>query len=375
MAFQITLSTAATKTAYQRFGDAYIAALSQAVPGLNMEQCQAILSDVIGTVGRKAPKEKKASKAKKSPKSASPSKRDLKKVELIGELKSYGAFAGEIPAVADVSITDIRKQIAEAKKAKKADEKAKKAAKSPKKAKKSPKKAVPSKRDLKKAELAAEIAAKGGSLEKDATEYKIPELRQMLKALTPKKAKKAAAPKKVTPSKRDAKKVELAKEITAKGGSLEKNATEYSITELRNILKSVTPKKKKGRKAKKAAAAEADHESLLATLADSLKAAESKEETKVATKPKVTTQWLDGECTIASVTQFTGGANGEVVATTLHTAETVSTDTAEVNDADKIEFDSSDEEEEEELDEESELSDASSEESDDEALLSDSDEE
>ena len=46
-------------------------------------------------------------------------KRDLKKVELIGELKSYGAFAGDIPAVADVSITDIRKQISEAKKAKK----------------------------------------------------------------------------------------------------------------------------------------------------------------------------------------------------------------------------------------------------------------
>ena len=372
MAFQITLSTAATKTAYQRFGDAYIAALSQAVPGLNMEQCQAILSDVIGTVGRKAPKEKKAAKAKKSPKSASPSKRDLKKVELIGELKSYGAFAGEIPAVADVSITDIRKQIAEAKKAKKADEKAKKAAKSPKNAKKSPKKAEPSKRDLKKAELAAEIAAKGGSLEKDATEYKIPELRQMLKALTPKKAKKAAAPKKVTPSKRDAKKAELAAEIAAKGGSLEKDATDYSITELRNILKSVTPKKKKGRKAKKAAAAEADHESLLATLADSLKAAESKEETKVA--PKVTTQWVDGECAIASVTQFTGGANGEVVATTLHTAETVATDTAEVNDADKIEFDSSDEEDDE-LDIESELSDASSGEEDDEMDLSDSDDE
>ena len=172
MAFQITLSTAATKTAYQRFGDAYIVALSQAVPGLNMEQCQAILSDVIGTVGRKAPKEKKAAKAKKSPKSASPSKRDLKKVELIGELKSYGAFAGDIPAVADVSITDIRKQISEAKKAKKADEKAKKVAKSPKKAKKakSPKKAEPSKRELKKAELAAEISAKGGSVEKDAAE-------------------------------------------------------------------------------------------------------------------------------------------------------------------------------------------------------------
>ena len=55
MAFCITLSTAATKTAYQRFGDAYISALSQAVPGLNMEQCQAILSDVIGTVGQADP--------------------------------------------------------------------------------------------------------------------------------------------------------------------------------------------------------------------------------------------------------------------------------------------------------------------------------
>lgn len=372
MAFQITLSTAATKTAYQRFGDAYIAALSQAVPGLNMEQCQAILTDVIDTVGRKAPKEKKATNAKKSPKSTSPSKRDLKKVELIGELKSYGAFAGEIPAVADVSITDIRKQITDAKKAKKADEKAKKAAKSPKKEKKakSPKKAVPSKRDLKKAELAAEIAAKGGSLEKEVSEYKIPELRQMLKALTPKKAKKAPAPKKVTPSKRDAKKAELAAEIAAKGGSLEKDVTEYSITELRNILKSVTPKKKKGRKAKKAAAAEADHESLLATLADSLKAAESKEETTDASN--VTTQWVEPECTIASVTQFTGGSNGEVVATTLHSTEHAAAP-AEVNAADKIEFDSSDEEEE--LDEESELSELSSDEDDDEAVLSDSDEE
>ena len=62
MAYCITLSTAATKTAYQRFGDAYISALSQAVPGLNVEQCQAILSDVVATVGRKAPKEKKACK-------------------------------------------------------------------------------------------------------------------------------------------------------------------------------------------------------------------------------------------------------------------------------------------------------------------------
>ena len=41
-------------------------------------------------------------------------------VELIGELKSYGAFAGEIPSPADVTVTALRKQITEAKKAKKA---------------------------------------------------------------------------------------------------------------------------------------------------------------------------------------------------------------------------------------------------------------
>ena len=105
MAFSITLSTAAAKSAYQRFGDAFITALTQAMPGLDMAQCQSILSDVVGTVGRKAPKEKKAPKSNKSPKVASPSKRDLKKVELIGELKSYGAFAGEIPDVASATIT------------------------------------------------------------------------------------------------------------------------------------------------------------------------------------------------------------------------------------------------------------------------------
>ena len=362
MAFQITLSTAATKTAYQRFGDAYISALSQAVPGLNMEQCQAILSDVIGTVGRKAPKEKKAPKAKKAAKAASPTKRDLKKVELIGELKSYGAFAGEIPAPADVTVTDLRKKITEAKKAKKADEKAKKAAKSPKKAK-SP--AGPSKRDLKKAELAAEIAAKGGSLEKDVKEYKIPELRKMLKALTPKKAKKAK--KDATPTKRDLKKAEIAAEITAKGGNLEKPVTEYSVTELRAILKSVTPKKKKGRKTKKDTAAEADHEALLATLANSLKAAESKEAAP-ASKPKVTTQWVEPACSIASITTFHGGSNGEVVATTVKPSSTSAAAPA-AEEKKKVELESSDDDlssDEEIVELESDLSDSEEDESDDE---------
>lgn len=293
MAFSITLSTAATKSAYQRFGDAFITALTQAVPELDMAQCQSILSDVIGTVGRKAPKEKKAPKAKKSPKASSPSKRDLKKVELIGELKSYGEFAGEIPDVASVTIGAIRKQITAAKKAQKA---AAKAAKVAKEAKKSPKKA--------------------------------------------KKAKKAkAAP---GPSKRDLKKAELLEELTTLGGSLEEGKTlaDYSVTDLRKMIKEVTPKKKKGRKAKKKAA-EADHEALLATLASSLKAAENEPAAAAATpaeKPKVTHEWVEPACTIASVTTFTGGANGEVIATKM---------TPKEEPVEEVQFDSSSDEEEE----------------------------
>ena len=314
MAFSITLSTAATKSAYQRFGDAYITALTQAVPELDMAQCQSILSDVIGTVGRKAPKEKKAPKAKKSPKAASPSKRDLKKVELIGELKSYGEFAGEIPDVASVTIGAIRKQITAAKKAQKA---AAKAAKAAKEAKKSPNKKA-------------------------------------------KKAKKAkAAP---GPSKRDLKKAELLTELTTLGGSLEEGKTlaDYSVTDLRKMIKEVTPKKKKGRKAKKKAA-EADHEALLATLASSLKAAENEPAAAAAPaeKPKVTQEWVEPACTIASVTTFTGGANGEVIATKM----TPNAAAAPAVEEEKVEFDSSsDEEEESEL----ELSSDSDSDSDDE---------
>jgi len=303
MSFSITLSTAATKSAYQRFGDAFINALTQAVPELDMAQCQSILNDVIGTVGRKAPKEKKAPKAKKSPTAASPSKRDLKKVELIGELKSYAEFAGEIPDVASVTIGAIRKQIVSAKKAQKA---AAKAAKATKEAKKSPKKA--------------------------------------------KKAKKANASP--GPSKRDLKKAELLAELTTLGGSLEEGKTlaDYSVTDLRKIIKEVTPKKKKGRKAKKKTA-EADHEALLATLASSLKAAENEPAAAaaVAEKPEVTHEWVEPACTIASVTTFTGGANDEVLTTKV---------TPKVEEAvkEEVQFDSSSDEEEEselELDSES----------------------
>ena len=300
MSFQITLSTAATKSAYQRFGDAFIHSLTQQFPELDMSQCQAILGEVISTVGRKAPKEKKVPKTK-APKTPSPTKRDLKKVELIGELKSYGQHAGEIPAISDVSVTDLRKQINTAKKALKDEQKSKV---SPKKTKatKSPKNASPSKRDLKKAELAAEITSKGGSLDKAVTEYSIPELRKTLKSLQPKKVKVTKASVAHEPTKRDFKKIELVNEIKALGGKVpEKPMSEFTVTELRAILKSVTPKKKKGRKVKKSAAAEADHEALLATLASSLKMAEDQTNTKVAEVAEDTTEVAEVAAEVATV--------------------------------------------------------------------------
>ena len=58
MAFQITISTAATKTAYQRFGDAFISTLMETVPELDINQLQTVLTEVISTVGRKEIKEK-----------------------------------------------------------------------------------------------------------------------------------------------------------------------------------------------------------------------------------------------------------------------------------------------------------------------------
>ena len=129
MAFQITISTAATKTAYQRFGDAFISTLMETVPELDINQLQTVLTEVISTVGRKEIKEKKVTKT------PSPKKSDLKKAELIGELKTYGEFAGEIPTL-DVKMSDLRKQIAVAKKAKRSA------------TKKSPKTTSPSKKTI-----------------------------------------------------------------------------------------------------------------------------------------------------------------------------------------------------------------------------------
>ena len=177
MSFTITISTAATKTAYQRFGDAYITALVKSVPELNVEQLQSVLTEVISTVGRKAIKEKKVVKT------PSPNKNDLKKAELLGELKTFGEFAGEIPNLNDVKIGELRKQISTAKKLKRNA------------SKKSPKNASPSKRQLLRIELTAEVEKLGCSLEKEVGEYTITELRKIIKK------SKSATKKKKSPKK------------------------------------------------------------------------------------------------------------------------------------------------------------------------------
>ena len=250
MSFTITISTAATKTAYQRFGDAYITALVKSVPELNMEQLQSVLTEVISTVGRKAIKEKKVVKT------PSPNKNDLKKAELLGELKTFGEFAGEIPNLNDVKIGELRKQISTAKKLRRNA------------SKKSPKNASPSKRQLLRIELTAEVEKLGCSLEKEVKEYTITELRKIIKKSTS-ATKKMKSPKKVDLSKRALKKIELANEITTKGGTLEKAVADYKVTELRKMISDLSPKKQS--KSKKTIAAETDHEALLATLANSLK--------------------------------------------------------------------------------------------------------
>ena len=93
--------------------------------------------------------------------------------------------------------------------------------------------------------------------------------------------------KKTDLSKRALKKIELSNEIITKGGSLTKEAAEYKVTELRKMLLDLSPKKKKGSKSKKTVTAETDHEALLATLANSLKSVEQNEIAKVTEVAKV----------------------------------------------------------------------------------------
>ena len=289
MAFQITISTAATKTAYQRFGDAFISSLIETIPELDIVQLQTVLTDVISTVGHKAIKEKKVTKT------PSPKKSDLKKAELLGELKTYGEFAGDIPNLDDVKISELRTQISTAKKAKRDS------------TKKSPKTASPSKRQLLKIELCDEIKKLGISLEKDLSEYTITELRKLVKSSSAKKKEKT---KEVVLSKRAQKKIELIALLTEKGVSLDKEVAEYKVTELRKMLLDLSPKKKKERKSKKTVTAEADHEALLATLANSLKSVEQNEVTEVSSVQDV-----------AKVQEITSVAEVQEVANVQEVAE------------------------------------------------------
>ena len=174
-AFQITLSNAQSKKLYASFGTALIEKIFAARTGDKADQalkehCEAMLTEQLGLVGKKATPTKKVKAAKKAkkPKSNSPSKTDLKKVALNKELVALGADA----LSADASVTDIRKAIATAKKAKRAAAKiaaaeAKKAAKAAKqaaakakksKAKQEKKPKGPSKTELKKKALTAELA-------------------------------------------------------------------------------------------------------------------------------------------------------------------------------------------------------------------------
>ena len=259
-------------------------------------------------VGKKSPSKPKKAKA------ASPSKRDAVKAELRAELEKLGVGTNID------TVGGLRKELALAKK------KLKAAQPKPKKAKAAK---SPSKRDAKKEVLRAELTAMGVT----PTGESIGDLRKEIAAAkkaqkaAAKEAKKATASEKkaATPSKRDQKKIELYKELTMLGHTLPgcenwEDCLKFSIADIRAAIKAATPKKKKGRKAgakKSPAKVQKAQKDLIAELVGAPAAAAAE---KPKSKPKVTYE-LAGGCTIGAVTMFTGGANGEVVATKLYQQE------------------------------------------------------
>ena len=315
MAYTVTVSNAQMKKAYGAFCNGWIDALTSETGPLESRHADLLresLAERLQEVGKKMP-QKAAGKSpkKKSPKKAKkatpkgPSKRELKVKELQNELKTtYGIES------TTATVSELRKEIAAAKKAQKSVAKAKKAAASPK---------SPGKRELKVKELQNELKTTYGI---ESTTATVSELRkeiaaakkaQKAEAKEAKKAEKAAKaaskPKKTaagTPpmSKRELKKMELFAELKALGGDLpeDKPICDYTIAEIRAAIKAVTPKKKKGKKAvsPKKPVVKKTQKDLIAELVGAPKTVE-----------------LVGECTIGSITTFTGGANGEVVATTI----------------------------------------------------------
>ena len=259
MAYTVTVSNAQMKKAYGAFCNGWIDALTSETGPLEARHADLLresLAERLQEVGKKTPK-KAAGKSpkKKSPKKAKkatpkgPSKRELKVKELQNELKTtYGIES------TTATVSELRKEIAAAKKAQKAEAK-----------------------EAKTAEKAAKAASK------------------------PKKAAAAGTP---PMSKRELKKMELFAELKTLGGDLpeDKPICDYTIKEIRAAIKAVTPKKKKGKKATspKKPVVKKTQKDLIAELVGAPKTVE-----------------LVGECTIGSITTFTGGSNGEVVATTI----------------------------------------------------------
>ena len=295
MAYTVTVSNAQMKKAYSAFCNGWIDALTSETGPLESRHADLLresLAERLQEVGKKMP-QKAAGKSpkKKSPKKAKkatpkgPSKRELKVKELQNELKTtYGIES------TTATVSELRKEIAAAKKAQKAEAK-----------------------EAKKAEKAAKAASK------------------------PKKAAAAGTP---PMSKRELKKMELFAELKTLGGDLpeDKPICDYTIKEIRDAIKAVTPKKKKGKKAAspKKPVLKKTQKDLIAELVGAPKTVE-----------------LVSECTIGSITTFTGGANGEVVATTLTPAAATAPAVApkeETKETPTVEFEDG-ELEEEEIDE------------------------
>jgi len=261
MAYTLTVSNSQMKKAYLTFCTSWIDNLTSTDGPLEARHSELLrdsLENLLQEVGKKSVSAAvNKSPKKKSPKKVTtpkgPTKRDLKVKELQAELNAtYG-----IESTTE-TVSELRKEIAAAKKAQKSVAKAKKVASSPK---------SPGKRDLKVKELQAELNTTYGIV---STTAAVSELRKEIvaakKALkiaakaakeatkaakVASKPKKAATPNSTPASKRQLKKVQLFAELKALGGDLpsDKPISDYTISEIRLAIKAVTPKKK-GKKAK-----------------------------------------------------------------------------------------------------------------------------
>ena len=234
MAYTLTVSNAQMKKAYSDFCNAWIGSLTGEDGPLEERHGDLLresLTTRLGEVGKKSPK-----KAKKSPEKdmtpKGPSKRELKAQELRDELKTtYGIESST------ATISDLRKEIAAAKKAQKP--------------KMSPKKATPkgpSKREVQAQELRDELKSTYGI---ESSTSSISALRKEIaaakKAQNPKKSPKKATPKGA--SKREVQAQELRDELKTTYG-IESSTT--SISDLRKEIAAAKKAQKPKKSPKKA---------------------------------------------------------------------------------------------------------------------------